>query len=548
MLDIIKEYLVSIGADVDRRSFEEAEGSINKIGKSVVGFATSSGSSFAKATASMSTFFIALDVGIAKYMHSVAQADLETDKFARSMWMNKDAAMAYKSSMDALGATLQDLYLSPELMQRYTQLQKQAMGMRAPKEFSEQMKQIRSITFEFQRMRLEATYAMQWIAYYLFKYLQKPINDVKLTLQSLNDRIVKDMPRWTKQVAEVISWFVRLGTTGVKAWGDVIRLFKALPTETKIAAGAFAGLFALIKMGPIGWLIAGLTTILLLLDDFETYKSGGKSLFEGLWKQLEEKEGMFSENGPFGKIKGAINSVEDAIDSLFKKMDKAEIPQNFAEALGMIAGSSLELAGTIWTVLNQLSQLAGFDDFGDLVTTNIIDVIERATNVMKGFAKLLDVINKELKGDFKGAWESIKDEWDYFGKAIVGESEEDKKSKKKDSEQFTDPKSFMDNFMKGFNETYGDELSKYKNPSSNKNVPSNSFGDFLQKFNNTNKGNAVTQSYIYPRTDVKNSFSPHIENNYNIHGSESSAIARAVQRTQADNNDVMIRAFQGRWT
>jgi hypothetical protein len=140
--------------------------------KTVEKFAGNSVKQFALAGSAVASFFVAANIGIAKYMQGLAKADLQNEMFARRMWMSKENAVAYKNTMSALGAELQDLYLSPELLQRYNELRKQAGQMAPPQEYSEQMKKIRDVTFEFQRLKLEATYAMQWIGYYLSKYLE----------------------------------------------------------------------------------------------------------------------------------------------------------------------------------------------------------------------------------------------------------------------------------------------------------------------------------------------------------------------------------------
>lgn len=276
MLDIIKEYLVGLGFNVDKNSLDQAKNAMGEAEKTVSKFAGASVTQFAVAGIAVTAFVATATIGIAKFLEGLAKTDLESQKLARQLWMSKDNAMAFNNTLKAMGANLQDLYLSPELAQNFIKLRQEAFNLRPPDEYAEQMKFIRSIVFEFQRLKLEATYAMQWIGYYLEKYLQKPLEQFKLGLKNLNDSIVKNMPSWTKQVAQVASWFVRLGLAAIKGGEAIIKLFNSLPESLKIATGAFVGFFALLKMGPIGWIIAGLTAILLLLDDFQTYQEGGE--------------------------------------------------------------------------------------------------------------------------------------------------------------------------------------------------------------------------------------------------------------------------------
>jgi hypothetical protein len=372
MLDVIKEYLVSLGFQTDNTSFNQAQKSINNIDKAISSFASNSTKQFAVAGAAYASFLTAANVGIAKYMEGLAKADLENEKFAKRMWMNKDAAVAYKNTLSALGANLQDLYLSPELLQRYNQLRQQASGMAAPKEYSEQMKQIRDVTFEFQRLKLEATYAMQWVGYYLFKYLEGPIGNVKKTMKDLNDNLTKSMPQWTEKVAQVLSWIVRLGTAAVWGLGKVKDAFDSLTPATKVAGSAFLGFFALLKAGPIGWMIAGITALLLLMDDYKTYQEGGQSLFGSEWEKLDKFKQTLSDNGTFTDFKKNLDDISTTL------------------------GNILDDAGDIADII---SRGLGFNDFVAMLGQGVQNTLDMLNSTLQGIAGALETIDGILSGN-----------------------------------------------------------------------------------------------------------------------------------------------------
>jgi hypothetical protein len=372
MLDVIKSYLVSLGFQVDNSSFGQTQQALKNMDKSVATFATSATKQFALAGSAVTTFLVAANVGIAKYMDGLAKADLQNEMFAKRMWMSKESATAYKNAMSALSAEMQDLYLSPELLQRYTQLRKQAEQMAPVDEYSDQMKQIRDVTFEFQRMKLEITYATQWIGYYLYKYLEKPISEFKASMQELNDNISVDMPHWTKQVAQVVSWFTRLGIAG--AWGikTLLSALDDLSPKTKVAGSAFLGFFALLKMGPIGWLIAGVTALLLLMDDFKTYQEGGDSLFGGMWEEVEKLKTSMEDDGTFEGFKESLDGISDSLYSILTNMG--------------------EIADKIATNL-------GFDSFTDMLGQGTLNALQTLEDVFKGIAGALEIIDGILSGD-----------------------------------------------------------------------------------------------------------------------------------------------------
>lgn len=395
MLDVIKEYLVGLGFSTDLGSFNQAKGKLDEMNKSVTSFATTTVKQLSTASAAYASFIVAANVGIAKFISGMAKADLENEKFARKMWMNKEAAVAYKDSLSALGANIEDLYLSPELMQRYQQLRQQAGQMNAPAEYGNQMKQIRDITFEFQRMKLEATAAMRWIAYYLFKYLEKPINNLKKSLKTLNDNITKTMPQWTQKVAQVLSWFVRLGEAAIFGFGKVKDLLDSLSPATKTAGAAIAGFLGLLSMGPIGWLIVGLTTLLLLLDDYKTYQEGGKSLFGDSWEKLDQFMNKLNNNGILKDFQTSLNGI--------------------SESIGKIFGRAKELGDKVLTFL-------GFKDFTDFLNQVGIKAFEELENALAGIAGALKTIDGILSGDTDKIKEGLEDIFDSVYDSTITET------------------------------------------------------------------------------------------------------------------------------
>ena len=119
ILNVIKEYLISLGYRVDQHSFNTAMNSITQLSRSINSFVGAAIGRFTSLGLAMSGFSSAFLAVLYQLTIGVANADLQNELFARRMWMAKDAALAYKNSLNALGVTLQDLYLSPELMDKF---------------------------------------------------------------------------------------------------------------------------------------------------------------------------------------------------------------------------------------------------------------------------------------------------------------------------------------------------------------------------------------------------------------------------------------------
>jgi len=366
MIETIKDYLVSLGFKTDNSSLNAAQAAMKKAESSVDSFASSSVKNFSKAATAVVSFVATANVALGKYLVSLAQADLQTEMFARKMWMSKDAAKAYQSSLDALGVSVNDLYLSPELMDKYLELNRQARNMGVPMdEYSKQMQGVRDITFEFQRLKLEGTYALQWIGYYLTKYLAGPLGDSRDWLRKINDEIQQKMPEWSKRIAEVASWAVRLGKA---AW--------YIRDGIGAAAGVFTA-FTLIKMvsNPFGAFILGLTTLLLLVDDymaFEKDKSGKSSVFNDLWRWIDKFKESLKDDGTIGKFKKDLLEVIKHAKEFGAWLEKTGRSKTFQKFLSdnydliVILWHGVE---NVWSWLvklwGQLNDSGALDSFGE---------------------------------------------------------------------------------------------------------------------------------------------------------------------------------------
>ena len=358
--DVLKSYLVSLGFNVDTSSLNQFQRAMTSASDGVEGFTAKSMSGFAKAAIGFTSFIVTVNAGITKYISSLGQADLQTQIFARRMWMSVDAARAYQGSMNALGASLEDLYLSPELMQRYLSLRNQALGMQMnDKDYESAMKGVRDMTFEFQRLRLEGSYALQWIGYYLTKYIDPVLKGSGLSLKGINDLIQQKMPEWTQKVAQIASWFVRLGVAAWDARGALAAIMAIMMAPSLVSMAT----------NPVFLMIAGLTALLLLMDDFKTYEKhdGSKTLFDWKW-----------------------------LDNIGDKLSKAGLSFNaFKGDLKDIAQSAGELGKTLGDLMKTLGVKGGF---AEILEKGIIATLKTLDGLLKSINADLKTLNNDLNG------------------------------------------------------------------------------------------------------------------------------------------------------
>ena len=119
-------------------------------------------------------------------------------KLSRQMMVSKDAAWTMKKATDALGESIQDIMLTPELMERFNKLAADGRKMKVGGDFAETMRGFRDLMFEFTRLKQEVSYAMTWVGYYLMKYLNRPLAEAREKFHRFNDMFVKNMSVWTE--------------------------------------------------------------------------------------------------------------------------------------------------------------------------------------------------------------------------------------------------------------------------------------------------------------------------------------------------------------
>lgn len=577
MMDVIKEYLVSLGFSVDAASLGKAENSVSKFAgsstsalgkvsdamedtkKDIIKFAEGSVKYFKIATVAVGSFVFAANAGIATFLNSLAKADLENAKFAMQMWTTKENATAVKNSLNAMGASMEDLYLSPELAKNFQQLRSETANLKAPDEFMEQLKFIRSIKFELQRMKLEATYALQWVGYYFIKYMEGPLQNIKQGLQNINEVIVKTMPQWTKVIAQVMTWFARMGITLVRASQDIGKALSGvldkIPEKFKLIGGGLVALALMIKTGPLGVLMGLFTAAIVLLDDFYTYLDGGESALAPFWKKLIDLYSELKNSEAFKKFKENISLIIEYAEKFIDKVEKLysklkengsieKFKDNIMDVLNLVLKIVADIPQKLEDFYKKLEDNGAIDNFKETIQTlkdMLKDIFDPATGGLANLYKELDKndsfanfilnISKLTKG--------ISD----LASGIV-----DLMSKLVDSKfiaGFLDSISTTIGSVGDFASSLGKLLKGDVDGSYDSLMKSlSSTWGLIQKNSFNNPSNMPdVDKYLYPQstssTNIKNTLSP----TFNVYGSPNPVTtAKVVQR---QNEDFMIRNLQG---
>lgn len=460
MLETIKEYLVGLGFSVDKTSYDQAQKAMSALESGLASFASQAISLFGKASTAVLAFGTAMAATTAKFLGGLGNQEIQMEMLSRQLWTTQQQAMAFNATLKAMGANLQELYLSPTLMQQYQQLHSVADEMQTPGDYNTQIKQIQDVQLQLKQMRLEAYYSLQWIGYYFIKYMQGPISNVQNVLQSINNAIVKGMPNWTKQVATVMYSFMQAGIYIVQAMGNVYDwLKKMLDYVPGWAKGIAAALAVLSMSNPFMMFVEAIGGAILLLDDFETYlKDPSKSAFPQFWAWVEKvseslksfaglKESILGLAGAFAAFKiiktviGWIAKARAAFAALDIVLDANPIGIAVTAFAALVAGlvvfdnkskSAHQAIGAlgqafkdVWNAVKNL--LGGIGDLFNLLTNNnnqsglqgffqligdmATGVIDIVAGAIEEVASLVNIVGDVLRGKWSAAGQVIKNMW-----------------------------------------------------------------------------------------------------------------------------------------
>lgn len=426
--EVLKSYLVSLGVQIDKPGFNQMKTTLDQT-TGVVSSATGSwAKNFVKASGIIATSIASVSASIVGLMTSVAKQDLAMEKYARNMMINKKSAVEMKTAIDALGESVQDIQLTPELFGRYKALISDGKQMKVGGDYEATMKNFRDLVFEFTRLKQEASYALQWVGYYLMKYLSKPLEDAKKSFKNINDSIIKNMPVWTDKVARALVYIINIGIHFwdlLKSIGKTVKdIWMSFPRGVKIATASLAGFFMLLKGHPLGRLITLMGTFLLLVDDYFGYMEGKNAAMGGVWDKLngfiDSSKIKFKELGR--ELRPFWNQFIDSMESAWtgaknlgnefskwtEKTSKSQAFSNFIQSTKRLGKAFYELGTDIINFV-----MSAFNSFFDAMKK--YGIVEKFNGVME---RLLGLY-LELKNALSWCIETIADWFKELSKSEV---------------------------------------------------------------------------------------------------------------------------------
>lgn len=407
MSNILEEYLVRIGAEIDKDAFAGAAKAINNLSGMLgkLGSILKYGAIFAG--------LAKVTEAVIDNIKAVASADLEYQKLAQSMWVTKDTAKTLSVVLKTMGASQEDVAWVPELREQFFRLRQEMAELSTPADADNQLAWIREIGYDVQSLQLKLKMFKEWVVYYLIKELQPYIKEFQEFIRWLNDKFGKSLPALARKVASVLASVVRVAMSLVKAlkwlFEGIYNFIDALPSKTKALVAVFAVVGAAIMAGPFGLMMMAIGTALIMLEDFFGYLEGRESseTLKPLWKWLTD------ENNPLhriiAKIGEGIAFILEKLTELFEKVFTEERQEKLKETVANIAKSVADIAEGLATIVEKIcgEKYPLVKKFWDFFLTSVGKVVDKVLTLENRLAHLWMALGKVMQGDFKGAREEL---------------------------------------------------------------------------------------------------------------------------------------------
>lgn len=407
MSNILEEYLVRIGTEVDKDAFAGAAKAINNLSGMLgkLGSILKYGAIFAG--------LAKVTEAVIDNIKAVASADLEYQKLAQSMWVTKDTAKTLSVVLKTMGASQEDVAWVPELREQFFRLRQEMAELSTPADADGQLAWIREIGYDVQSLQLKLKMFKEWVVYYLIKELQPYIKEFQEFIRWLNAKFGKSLPALARKVASVLASVVRVAMSLVKAlkwlFEGIYNFIDALPSKTKALVAVFAVVGAAIMAGPFGLMMMAIGTALIMLEDFFGYLEGRESseTLKPLWKWLTD------ENNPLRrlieKLKEGIAFILEKLTELFEKVFTEERQEKLKKTVANIAKGVAEIAEGLATIVESIfgKKYPVVKKFWDFFLTAVGKVVDKVLTLTNSMGHLMRALGKAMQGDFKGAREEF---------------------------------------------------------------------------------------------------------------------------------------------
>lgn len=218
-LNVIKEYLASIGFKVDEASVKKTEAKLEQMRKKFEkAFNPEKMKALAAAVTKIGLAFAALETAavsaMTAFITQTVKADMAAQIFARRMMITVANARSLKAVMSSMGLhsmeDLKDVLMNPELRQQFISLRNLTTSLEPGAGYKQGVDNFRQIGYQLQKLRVLSTYFFQYTIGALGKILEGPLKQLTKILQYWVDTFKANISNWANQLAVGFAYFLKI--------------------------------------------------------------------------------------------------------------------------------------------------------------------------------------------------------------------------------------------------------------------------------------------------------------------------------------------------
>ncbi len=351
----LQEYVIRLSADVDNMGVQNLMSILDKNKVKALGL-----------TAALT----AATTAVYKWIESATKQEMELDKLAKKQKKSIEQTRAEQEALKQMGMTLDEIKKDKALKEIYDDLVKFNQEMQMPNA-ANMLGKVRELQSAFWKLKSAVNYLVQSIGSQLLINLEKPIERITNTLGKGANWLKNNLTSIGTKITGYLTAFAK-GVIGIaEGVGKIFNWLGQMPEGIKSIAGTIATVFALIKSGPIGQIIALITAAGDLIHDYENSQwnkenrentqlwndgKGGYTdkptefgayqvplAYEGLWSYLDSDTGTLRD-----KAKTITLSILEGIkDALAGFTDTLNNGQGLTEWLESLTGPVGDILGGI---------------------------------------------------------------------------------------------------------------------------------------------------------------------------------------------------------
>lgn len=365
----MKEYLVKIGWDVDEQGFRKSIGIVNSLVGRLSGTALGIASTAVKASGLVASALVTVNESLVSIVETTADLDLQTERLARQYWTTEQNARSFSTALEVLGKNTSDLmYMTAEEYRQFVELNQLGRTLEAPKGLDEYLKQVRGLNFEINRLKLIFQYGTRWVTYWISLFTGNDVESFTNKLRNLGDYIIKNIQPITQKIAKFFEAFYRLGKAGIRILSvlgkAIIYVVELLDSQVTRTIAIIALLSKVILASPLTMFISALVFLLLLIDDYMTWKRGGDSALD--WTKFDESFSNLKTT--FDDLKDSIQPVKDLLDyiwnQIFGNLSPIDLLQKALEGVADVLDGIAAALNVVKAFIDDLK------NFGDVLSGN----------------------------------------------------------------------------------------------------------------------------------------------------------------------------------